>query len=50
MQFIGAGLLAEMIVRTYFESQGKPSYSIAARVGFGEPPASGPSDAGPKRG
>ena len=36
MQFIGAGLLAEMIVRTYFESQGKPSYSIAARVGFGD--------------
>ncbi len=32
MQFIGAGLLAELIVRTYFESQGKPSYSIAARV------------------
>jgi glycosyltransferase involved in cell wall biosynthesis len=32
MQFIGAGLLAEMIVRTYFESQGKPSYSIAARI------------------
>jgi glycosyltransferase involved in cell wall biosynthesis len=38
MQFIGAGLLAEMIVRTYFESQGKPSYTIAARIGL-EPPA-----------
>ncbi|HEY0706481.1 MAG TPA: glycosyltransferase, partial [Polyangia bacterium] len=38
MQFIGAGLLAEMIVRTYFESQGKSSYTIAARIGL-EPPA-----------
>jgi glycosyltransferase involved in cell wall biosynthesis len=37
MQFIGAGLLAEMIVRTYFESQGKPSYSIAARLNFPPP-------------
>ncbi len=34
MQFIGAGLLAEMIVRTYFESQGKPQYTIAARMGW----------------
>jgi glycosyltransferase involved in cell wall biosynthesis len=45
MQFIGAGLLAEMIVRTYFESQGKPSYSIAARVGFG--PAAKPTAGDP---
>jgi glycosyltransferase involved in cell wall biosynthesis len=34
LQLVGSGLLAEMTVRTYFESQGKPSYSIAARLGF----------------
>ena len=35
MQLVGTGLLAEMTVRTYFESQSKPFYSVAARVGFG---------------
>jgi hypothetical protein len=30
-----------MIVRTYFESQGKPSYSIAARINLGAPPERG---------
>ena len=40
MQFLGSGLLAEMIVRTYFESQGKPSYSIAAKLGFETTPSS----------
>ena len=34
---IGTGILAELIVRTHFESQRKTAYSIAARVGF--PPA-----------
>jgi Gpi18-like mannosyltransferase len=34
MQFIGTGILAELIVRTYFESQGKTAYSIASRAGF----------------
>jgi glycosyltransferase involved in cell wall biosynthesis len=43
MQFIGAGLLAEMIIRTYFESQGKPSYSIAARIGFDRRPPNPPA-------
>ncbi len=43
MQFIGVGLLAEMIVRTYFESQGKPSYSIAARIGLTKPEANKPA-------
>jgi glycosyltransferase involved in cell wall biosynthesis len=42
MQFIGAGLLAEMIVRTYFESQGKPSYSIAARLNVNQPGVQSP--------
>ena len=34
MQSIGTGILAELIVRTYFESQGKTAYSIASRSGF----------------
>jgi glycosyltransferase involved in cell wall biosynthesis len=36
MQSVGIGILAELIVRTYFESQGKTAYSIASRSGFGE--------------
>ena len=39
MQSIGTGILAELIVLTYFESQGKTAYSIASRAGF--PPAAG---------
>ena len=39
MQSIGTGILAELIVRTYFESQGKTAYSIASRAGF--PPGAG---------
>ena len=31
---VGTGILAELIVRTYFESQGKTAYSIASRAGF----------------
>jgi glycosyltransferase involved in cell wall biosynthesis len=34
MQSIGTGILAELIVRTQFESQRKTSYAIASRVGF----------------
>src|SRR6185295_5858874 len=34
MQSVGTGILAELIVRTYFESQGKTAYTIAARAGF----------------
>jgi glycosyltransferase involved in cell wall biosynthesis len=33
-QSIGTGILAELIVRTYYESQGKTAYTIASRVGF----------------
>lgn len=35
MQSIGTGILAELLVRTYFESQAKTPYSIASRAGFG---------------
>ena len=34
MQSIGTGILAELIVRTNFESQRKTSYAIASRIGF----------------
>lgn len=33
-QFLGTGILAEVIVRTYFESQDKTAYTIASRAGF----------------
>jgi hypothetical protein len=34
MQSIGTGILAELIVRTNYESQRKTSYAVASRVGF----------------
>jgi hypothetical protein len=34
VQFLLMGLLAEMLVRTYHESQAKPIYSVRERVGF----------------
>jgi glycosyltransferase involved in cell wall biosynthesis len=34
MQSVGTGILAELLVRTYFESQSKTPYSIASRAGF----------------
>ncbi len=36
MQALGTGLIAEVNVRTYFESLGKPAYSIAETLGFDE--------------
>jgi glycosyltransferase involved in cell wall biosynthesis len=36
MQFIFMGLLAEMIVRTYHESQNKPTYLIRERINIDE--------------
>ena len=33
-QFILMGLLAEMLVRTYHESQAKPIYAVRERIGF----------------
>ncbi|HEY1697572.1 MAG TPA: glycosyltransferase family 2 protein [Polyangiaceae bacterium] len=34
VQLLATGIVAELIIRTYFESQGKRAYSIAGRVGF----------------
>jgi glycosyltransferase involved in cell wall biosynthesis len=34
VQFLGLGLLAEIMVRTYFESQHKAAYLIARKIGF----------------
>lgn len=33
-QFLATGILAEMLTRTYFESQNKTAYTVAARIGF----------------
>ena len=38
IQFVGTGILAEVIVRTYFESQDKTAYTIASRAGFDRDP------------
>ncbi len=38
VQSIGTGILAELIVRTHFESQRKSAYGIGARVGFAADP------------
>jgi len=35
VQFVLMGLLAEMLVRTYHESQSKPIYAVRERLGFG---------------
>src|SRR5205814_9488412 len=34
IQFFLMGLLAEMLVRTYHESQAKPIYAVRERIGF----------------
>jgi glycosyltransferase involved in cell wall biosynthesis len=39
-QFLGTGLIAEIMVRTYFESQHKAAYSISERLGFDRKQAS----------
>lgn len=36
VQFFFMGLLAEMLVRTYHESQAKPIYAVRERIGFEE--------------
>jgi len=36
VQFFFMGLLAEMLVRTYHESQAKPIYAVRERIGFDE--------------
>src|SRR5947199_2843023 len=35
LQFFFMGLLAEMLVRTYHESEAKPVYAVRERIGFG---------------
>jgi hypothetical protein len=37
VQFFLMGLIAEMLVRTYHESQAKPTYAVRERVGFDSP-------------
>jgi glycosyltransferase involved in cell wall biosynthesis len=39
VQLLATGLIAELVIRTYYESQDKRAYSIAARVGFEDPQA-----------
>jgi len=39
VQFLGMGLIAEIMVRTYFESRHRASYVIADRIGFAAPAA-----------
>jgi glycosyltransferase involved in cell wall biosynthesis len=34
VQLIGTGIIAELIIRTYYESQDKRTYSVAGRAGF----------------
>ncbi|MBC8448152.1 MAG: hypothetical protein H8D78_10405 [Chloroflexi bacterium] len=34
VQMISMGLLGELVVRTYHESQGKPIYAVRERLGF----------------
>lgn len=34
VQLLGTGLVAELVIRTYYESQGKRAYFIASRSGF----------------
>ncbi len=34
VQFVGMGLIAELLIRVYFESHQRPSYHIAERLGF----------------
>jgi hypothetical protein len=38
VQFMAMGLMAEMIVRTYFESRGKPPYLVSRTKNFTVPP------------
>src|SRR5262249_48687795 len=38
VQFLGMGLIAEIMIRTYFESQQKAAYLIGWTAGFDRPP------------
>lgn len=49
VQFLGIGLIAEIMVRTYFESQHKVAYSISERIGFDAPRAQDAEESAPAR-
>ena len=36
VQLVTSGLLAEMVTRTYYESQGKPIYTVREELGQAE--------------
>jgi dolichol-phosphate mannosyltransferase len=36
VQLVATGIVAELVIRTYFESQDKRAYSIRSRAGFGD--------------
>ncbi len=38
VQFIGLGLIGEVLTRTYFESQGKKAYTVGNTLNLAEPP------------
>jgi len=40
IQFLGLGLIAEIIIRTYYESRNKPAYTVARMEGFTSAPTS----------
>ena len=48
VQSLGMGLLAEIIVRTYFEAQGRSPYPIAERLGFPARTSVAPQSVSPK--
>jgi glycosyltransferase involved in cell wall biosynthesis len=48
VQFLGTGLLSELLVRTYYESQNKPVYRIARILRNDEPRAEGARLQGPR--
>jgi glycosyltransferase involved in cell wall biosynthesis len=39
VQLLATGIIAELIIRTYYESQGKRAYSISASAGFDDEPS-----------
>jgi glycosyltransferase involved in cell wall biosynthesis len=38
VQLLATGIVAELVIRTYYESQGKRAYSVAGRAGFPDEP------------
>lgn len=49
VQTIFIGLLAELNVRTHFESQSRPAYFVRERINVGRPPGEQPADDEPAR-